>query len=351
MKKRIICAMMALILCFSMNSVSFAAGSGYSDVPADHWAAESIRRATELGIFQGMNANTFGMGQAISRAAFVTALVRLFGWETEEPDKATFTDVPRGQWYSSAVETAVKNGAVTVSGMNFNPNEALTRGDMAAMIIRALGYASLAGSVSAYASPFTDVAVNKGFITMAYDMGIVSGVGNGKFDPKGTATREQAATILVRVYDRLAAESHLLSDVGTRAVVRVETPVPVEGAELPTTPLEPLQDLYAALRRLKESGRDLSGVVLYLTGGGVSTTVSIQDGAIISTEDLSADQVETILNRYDVRTYYSKRYESAYCVYEPNAYQVVTMWYQTEESMAVKLELARMFGVTNYVLQ
>jgi len=185
---------------------------------------------------------------------------------------------------------------------------------------------------------------------MAYDMGIVGGIGNGKFDPGGTATREQAAAILVRVYDRLMAESRQISSVGTRAAVKVATPEPVEGDELPTTPLEPMLELYDALRRLKESGRDMSGAVLCLTAGGVRTTVSSQ-GKIISTGELTADQVESLLTRYKVRTYYSQRYESAYCVYEPNTYQTVTVWYQTEESMAVKLQLARMFGITDYVMQ
>ena len=350
MRKRIICAVMALILCLGMSSVSFAAGGGYCDVPDHHWAAESIRRATELGIFQGVSADDFGLGQPISRAAFVTALVRLFGWETEEPVQATFADVPQGKWFYSAVETAVKNGAVTTSGKTFSPDAPLTRSDMAAMIIRALGYSSLAGSVSSYESPFVDVKVNKGFITMAYDMGIVGGVGNGKFDPNGTATREQAAAVLVRVHDRLTADSHEIGLVGTRVVIKVDTPAPVEGDELPTTPLEPMLDLYEALRRLKESGRDMSSAVLCLTAGGVRTTMSTK-GKILSTDELTADQVDSILTRYNARTYYSKRYESAYCVYEPNYYQTVTIWYQTEESMAAKLRLAGMFGVTDYVLQ
>ena len=94
----------------------------------------------------------------------------------------------------------------------------------------------------------------------------------------------------------------------------------------------------------------MSRAVLCLSAGGVRTTVST-DGKIISTDELTAEQVDTILARYKVRTYYSKRYESAYCVYEPNNYQTVTVWYQTGESMAVKLQLARMFGVTDYVLQ
>ena len=58
-----------------------------------------------------------------------------------------------------------------------------------------------------------------------------------------------------------------------------------------------------------------------------------------------------MLGRKDVKTFYSEGYQSAYCVYAPNAYQSATVWYQSEESMAAKLQLARLFGVTRYVLE
>ena len=352
MKRRILCAVMALIMCLGMIPVSAvsAVETGYTDVPEKHWAAESIRRATELGVFNGVSGNTFGLGQSINRAAFVTALVRLFGWETVESEKATFTDVVKGKWYYEAVETAVKNGAVVASGKTFRPTDPLTRGDMASMIMRALGYTSLAGTVSGYESPFTDVTTNKGFITMAYDMGIVGGVGNSKFDPNGTATREQAAAILVRVYDKLTAKNEKLTVAGPAPQITIKTPEVVEGSELPATPLEPIGDLYAALREMKESGEDMSRVVLRLTAGGVRTTQSKQ-GRILSVDTITAGQVRDILARNGVRTYYSERYESAYCVHEPNGYQTVTIWYQSEESLAVKLQLGRMFGVTKYSLE
>lgn len=51
------------------------------------------------------------------------------------------------------------------------------------------------------------------------------------------------------------------------------------------------------------------------------------------------------------RTYYSTRYESAYCIYQPNAYQTATVWYQSQESQAAKLRLARLFGVTRYIVE
>ena len=94
----------------------------------------------------------------------------------------------------------------------------------------------------------------------------------------------------------------------------------------------------------------MSGVVLVLCAGGVRTIVS-NEGKIVSSEKITESQVKRVFERYNAREYYSERYESAYCVYEPNYYQTVTVWYQSEESLAVKLQLARMFGVTNYVLE
>lgn len=350
MKKRILSALLAAAFCMTMLPAALAAGAGYSDVPADNWAVESIERATALGIFNGVGGGRFGFGQSISRAAFVTALVRMFGWESALTEEPTFADVAPGEWYYQAVETAVANGAVPKTSGEFRPADAVSRGEMAAMLMRALGYTSLAGTVSGYSCPFDDVTVNKGFITLAYDMGIVSGMGDGVFAPNASATREQAAAILVRLYDRLRAESTELSSADGRVTLRVETPEAVEGSELPATPLEPIAELYGELRALKDSGQDMSEVVLVLTAGGVRTIVS-NEGKIVSSEKVTKTQVKRIFERYNVRTYYSQRYESAYCVYEPNFYQTVTVWYQSEESMAVKLQLARMFGVTNYVLE
>ena len=343
--------LLALTICMGLMAPAAGAYAGYTDVPEEHWAAESVRRATEIGLFRGVDESTFGLGQPISRAAFVTALVRLFGWETAVPVRPTFSDVGESAWYYAAVETAVANGAIAAAGSTFRPDQSLSRGDMAAMIMRALGYASLAGTVSSDASPFTDVTANKGFITMAYDMGVVGGVGDGKFAPNSTATREQAAAILVRVYDRLMAESIEMDEIGENAFIRLKTAQPVEGDELPTTPLEPISDLYGALRRMKVSGQNMDNVVLCLTGGGVRTIVSTSQGKIVDTNTVTAEQIKTILKMDTARTYYSERFESAYCVYEPNYYQTVTVWYQSEESLAVKLQLARMFGVTKYILE
>ena len=76
MKARILSLFLALTLLTGSASPALAAG-GYSDVPKNHWAAQSVRRAGELGLFQGVGGGRFGLGEPITRAAFVTALVQI----------------------------------------------------------------------------------------------------------------------------------------------------------------------------------------------------------------------------------------------------------------------------------
>ena len=347
MKARILSLFLALTLLTGSASPALAAG-GYSDVPRDHWAAQSVRRAGELGLFQGVGGGRFGLGEPITRAAFVTALVRLFGWEAERPQSPAFSDVPAGAWYFSAVETAFAHDAFRLHQGRFRPEDPITREEMAVMLVRSLGYTSLAVTLGAEECPFTDVSVSPGYITLAYDLGIVGGTGNGRFDPGSSAAREQAAAVLVRVYDKLHAASRQVQSAGTSRVVSVSTPMSDLDAAAPATPLEPIAELYRALRNAKNSGADPEKTVLQLTAGGVRTLVA--GGRVVSTAAVSAGEVRRILTSEDVSTYYDSRYESAYCIYRPNDAQTATLWYQSGESQAAKLRLARLFGVTRYVL-
>lgn len=350
MKKRLLIFVLSGLLCLGLVP-SAAAEGGYSDVPGGHWAAGSVERATELGLFQGTGGGKFGLGRPISRAAFATALMRLFGWEEVRPGKPSYTDVARDSWYYGAVETLLANDAVAASGHEFRPEDDLTRGEMASMLVRGLGYTSLAGTAASYGVPFSDVTANPGFITLAYDLGIMDGKGKGRFDPDGAATREQAATVLVRVHDRLAEPSIQIPGTSGWRMINISTPMARAGTDIPITPLEPLPDLYAALRRMKNNGEDLSGAALQLMAGGVRTITDAGGNPISASTLISAKEVQETLGRKDVKTFYSEQYESAYCMYAPNAYQSATIWYQSGESMAAKLQLARLFGVTRYVME
>ena len=213
MKKRIFCFLLTILMLGSYVSAAAAAASGssYTDVPSNHWAASEISQATQLGIIKGIGDGRFGLGQSVTRAQFATMLVRLFNWALVTPSTPSFSDnTNQNAWYYSEIETAVANGAVRKDTSLFRPNDIITREDMAVMLVRALGYDTLATSVAGYGLPFTDVTQNVGYITMAYNFGITNGTTGTTFEPSGSATREQAVAMMIRLYDKYNAKINWL---------------------------------------------------------------------------------------------------------------------------------------------
>lgn len=136
------------------------------------------------GWFQGESATTFGVGHPMTRAAFAVVLCRFFGWEMVTPQKGTYEDVQDpSAWYYSAVETAYANGAITRQTDTFRPADSITREEMAAMLVRALGYGTIAGLAQEVSAPFRDTTTNAGYIAMAYELGIVNGTSGTTFEP------------------------------------------------------------------------------------------------------------------------------------------------------------------------
>ena len=183
-----------------------ASAAAFQDVPADHWAAASVQRCVEKGFFNGQSETRFGVGQKMSRSAFAVVLCRFFGWETAVSAEWTSPDVPLDAWYAGAVQAAYEHGAVTDQRDVFRPEDPITREELAVMLVRALGYGEIAGLSQDLPMPFQDVTTNAGYITMAYDLGLVSGTTAATFSPDNTATREQVAVILMRLYDKLHGE-------------------------------------------------------------------------------------------------------------------------------------------------
>ena len=209
MKKRLKAFLTGLLLCVTLaGSLSVnAAAAGFQDVPANHWAASSIQRCVEHGFFKGQSADRFGLGQQMTRSAFTVVLCRFFGWETTSPTKATYGDVPVDAWYAGAVESAYNHGAITDQREHFRPNDPITREELTVILVRAMGYGTIAGLAQDLELPFKDVTTNVGYITMAYDLGLVNGTTATTFSPDKTATREQVAVILMRLYDKLHGEA------------------------------------------------------------------------------------------------------------------------------------------------
>lgn len=202
-KRRICAAALTAVLLLSAAPMSPQARA-FSDT-SGHWAQADIDKAQSYGLMEGYPDGRFGIGVEITRAEFVTILCRMFDWEMISPTSPSYIDCGTGEWYYSAVETARAHDVMDGAGA-FRPLDYISREEMAVMLVRALGYDTLAQELSSLSLPFTDVKNNVGYIAIAYDIGMIKGVagpgGQLKFLPTHSATREEAAAMLVRVYER-----------------------------------------------------------------------------------------------------------------------------------------------------
>ncbi len=202
---------LCLFLSFALLAASFptlslaaAPAASFADVPQSHWAYKAIHDLRALKITDGVGNNNFGTGRTITRSEFVTFLVKLMKWAPENPVSGSYTDnAVKSEWYYSAVETAVKHGVLTKDSDLFRPADPITREEMAVMLVRTLGYDSLARQLTYLGQPFSDIQDNTGYITIARDLGIITGFTGNLFKPGDRALREQAAAMTMRMYEKL----------------------------------------------------------------------------------------------------------------------------------------------------
>lgn len=110
----------------------------------------------------------------------------------------TFPDVDSNSPYATAIEYVSELGVmVGGSNGNFNPNQIVSRCEMATIICRMLGSAENLPK----SEVFTDVPTThwaNAYVGKVAELGIVGGYGNGKYGPGDPVTYEQAITMIVR---------------------------------------------------------------------------------------------------------------------------------------------------------
>ena len=335
--KKIAAVLLAALLIIPAEAVQ--EDKTFSDVPAKHWAAESIQWAAYYGLMEGTGGQIFGLGQDMTRASYMTALCRLMGWEMLHPETGSFVDNQNPKkWYYSAIETAYAHEVLTDQSELCRPNDTITREEMAIMTIRALGYATLAGIV-AEDCPFTDVFVGRGYIALAYHMGIVKGVGASLFHPKETATREEAAVVLLRTYRRIHAEVTVTEGAAPEGVSLVQS---IEDAENALSPRVPLENVYAAAVANNETSLAFCAVPYAQEMRG---DIVAEGGRELTQAELNA-----VLANKSVQLHRSTRYQSSCAFLSGPDGATTIVWFESEEDIAAKLALCRLLGVETVYL-
>ena len=178
----------------------------FTDVAEDQWYHDYIVAAYYADLISGMTETTFAPEENVTRAQFAMILYRAVGAPGTEGMENPFTDL-RDEWYRDAIIFLTNIGVVYgTTDTTFDPDANITREQMIAMLYRAyklaMGEVVEEDALSRFVDKESVSAYALEAMNWAAAYGILSGTTiEGKtglyIDPQGTATRAQAAKVMV----------------------------------------------------------------------------------------------------------------------------------------------------------
>lgn len=116
----------------------------------NHWAKADIEHMANRKLVQGTAQDTFQPDQALTRAEFAALVTRTLGLKPEVNSSMTWSDVNSNDWFAGYVYAAAKAGILTgYEDQTYHPNQPISRQEMSVMIYRAMKYAGFDGSEQA----------------------------------------------------------------------------------------------------------------------------------------------------------------------------------------------------------
>lgn len=173
----------------------------FTDVDAEAyaWAVEGIDELVKAGIIVGVTDTTFEPETKTTRAHFVAMVMRAANAINEEA-KASYADVTTDFWGYKEIASAEALGALAIFGENFEPEKVITREEMAYVLYGVATALEIELAATEDAEAFSDAAsiVEEAAdaVTALQKAGILHGMGDGTFMPKGETTRAQAAKVV-----------------------------------------------------------------------------------------------------------------------------------------------------------
>jgi len=212
--KRTLCVFVLAVLLISTLTTTFYFDGAifaeseirsFNDVGENYsWAKDEIEYLAGKGIINGTQNKNFEPGRNITRAEFITLLVKALNLKAEVD--SNFKDVSKDAYYYEPVGIAKKLGIATGIGDDlFNPKAEITRQDMMVICLKALEISkNYEPSVNvSYLDSFIDKDEISSYavesVAALVKEGIISGYGN-KINTKGHATRAETAVIVYKLY-------------------------------------------------------------------------------------------------------------------------------------------------------
>ena len=160
----------------------------YSDIDG-HYAEKYIKELAYYGI--GFEGGEFKPDERITQKDFLALLMSINGNDII----VLKNNLEQANWvYRNSAQNSI------ISEDERDDDAEVTREEAAVYMIRAIGAENYAKYNDIYVTPFNDVTENKGYIALLSAMGVLSGDGNGNFNPNREMTRAES---IIMIYNYL----------------------------------------------------------------------------------------------------------------------------------------------------
>ncbi|MCU5471385.1 S-layer protein EA1 [Bacillus paranthracis] len=193
--KKVIAGTMTAAMVAGVVSPVAAAGKSFPDVPAGHWAEESINYLVDKGAIVGKPDGTYGPTESIDRASAAVIFTKILNLPVDENAQPSFKDA-KNLWSSKYIAAVEKAGVVKGDGKeNFYPDGKIDRASFASMLVSAY---NLKDKVNGeLVTTFEDLLDHWGEekANILINLGISVGTG-GKWEPNKSVSRAEAAQFI-----------------------------------------------------------------------------------------------------------------------------------------------------------
>ncbi len=177
-------------------TMRYSGGVTFSDVQPSDYFYQAVNYLYCGGAISGYSDGTFGSYNPTTRGQLCKIVALAEGWTIDCPLNPHFNDLPRSSPFYCFVETAYEHNVVSGYGdSTFRPSDDVTRGQLTKVVVLAQGW-QMACPARGH---FSDVAPDNPFycfVETAVGRNVVSGYGDGTFQPGDPATRGQISKII-----------------------------------------------------------------------------------------------------------------------------------------------------------
>lgn len=177
----------------------------YRDVNAGRWYHQALDYMVGNRYMNGTSGTTMEPDAPLNRAMLVHILYKMAGSPSVNGKTMPFRDVAEDKWYYNAIVWAYNENVVEGTGPNtFKPTANITRQDLAVILYRAKGAPKVNGDLNGFTDANNVKDYARDAMIWCVKNGLINGIASGSsitLEPRGNATRAQAAAMLMRYHE------------------------------------------------------------------------------------------------------------------------------------------------------